>query len=146
MDSIGQAINNLGQVTGGFYTGQPGYDAFLYSNGKMVDLGTGYGYAINDEGVVVGSTSSGFLAASLGEALLYSNGRMVDLNDVIDSTLGVHLGSAMGINDAGQIVNDGGGRAYLLTPVPEPGASLFSGKRRAAGSGYSPIRHNRTAA
>jgi hypothetical protein len=36
--------------------------------------------------------------------------------------LGIALADAQDINDRGQIVANGGGRAYLLTPVPEPSA------------------------
>lgn len=105
--SFGGAINDAGQVTG-----TSGFHAFLYSNGQMMDIGPGTGLAINDAGPVTGVSS--------GHAFLYSNGQMMDLNDLIDPALGITLSAARGINDHGQILANGGSRAYLLTPVPEP--------------------------
>ena len=58
-------------------------------------------------------------------AFLYNGSTMLNLNDLIDPSSGWKLTSAEGINDAGQIVGFGylgnGPRAFLLTPVPEPG-------------------------
>ncbi len=102
--SIGNAINNLGQVTGLTQT-KTDWDptAFLYSNGVMQDIGTlggtySEGTAINDEGQVVGS--SGGKGNGQDLAFLYSNGSMHDLG-----TLGGGLfSSASGINDSGEVV------------------------------------------
>lgn len=60
-------------------------------------------------------------------AFLYSNGVMVDLNTLIDPNLQITLAEARGINDLGQIVVNGNGHAYLLTPVPEPGTWVLLG-------------------
>ncbi|HST79825.1 MAG TPA: HAF repeat/PEP-CTERM domain-containing protein [Verrucomicrobiae bacterium] len=113
--SYGNGINNAGQVTG-FSGGSLTAHTLLYSNGQVVDLGPGIGYAINDAGQVTG--------ASNGHAFLYSNGRITDLNDLIDPALGIPLTGAAGINNHGQIVagygSRGGSYVYLLTPVPEP--------------------------
>jgi len=49
---------------------------------------------------------------------------MVDLNTLIDPRSHFQLTYANAINDAGQITG-GGSHAYLLTPVPEPGAGLM---------------------
>jgi hypothetical protein len=46
---------------------------------------------------------------------------------VIDPALGVTLNNAYGINDQGQIVANSSNRAFLLTPVPEPGTLAFLG-------------------
>lgn len=118
---VGFAINNAGQITG-YFNPIGGEHAFLYSNGEMADLGTlpgtryAEGYAINNSGQVVGNSGA--------HAFLYSNGHMMDLNTLIDPSLGLTLYEATGINDKGQIVTNAsspaGGRAYLLTPVPEP--------------------------
>ncbi len=100
--------------------------AFLYTNGKIQDLGTlgGYisiGQAINDAGEIVGE-SSFTTAFHTVDAFIYENGQMQDLNDLIDPALKITLTSATGINSSGQIVaNAGNSAAYLLTPVPEPG-------------------------
>ena len=126
----GRGINDLGQVTGQSSTATGQDHAFLYSNGQMTDLGTlggttSTGFGINNLGQVTGSAET-----STGEshAFLYSNGQMIDLNNVIDPVLGVTLHDAEGINDKGQIVaNSTNNRAFLLTPVPEPGTLAFFG-------------------
>jgi probable HAF family extracellular repeat protein len=64
--STAQAINNLGQVVGQTTTeqGNPGYRAYLWSDGQMSDLGTlpGDDYSdasgINDRGEVVGTSAT----------------------------------------------------------------------------------------
>jgi PEP-CTERM motif len=45
---------------------------------------------------------------------------MRNLNDLIDPALHITLEQATAINDRGQIVADGGGRVYLLTPIANP--------------------------
>ncbi len=54
---------------------------------------------------------------------------MVDLNTLIGPASGWILNSANAINDLGQITGtgtfDGVNRAFLLTPVPEPGSLLL---------------------
>ena len=97
--SVGQDINNLGQVTG-FSLITP--HAFLYSNGRMVDLGTlggseSLGFAINDLGQVTGWSETS--AGTVQHAFLYSNGRMIDLG-----TLGGSSSFGTGINDLGQVI------------------------------------------
>jgi probable HAF family extracellular repeat protein len=135
-NSAGLAINNAGQVTGNAYTSAGVYHAFLYSNGQMTDLGTLGSYSegedINNTGQVVGLFFT--TPAGIPRAFLYSNGQMTDLNDLIDPALHVTLSDAFGINDQGQIIARSGGvgpsvggRAYLLTPVPEPGTLALCG-------------------
>lgn len=116
----GYGINNAGQVVG---SANNGY-AFLYSNGQVINLGAlgGNGsvaYGINDAGRIVGEAA---ISNALPRAFLYSDGQMMNLNDLVDPTLGITLGEAVGINDNGQIVANDVSRehAYLLTPVPEP--------------------------
>jgi len=130
--SYGYAINNEGEVTGASGTSPVGPDhAILYSNGQMRDLGglPGYsnntGLAINDAGQVVGTAFN--VNSSISRAFLYSNGQMQDLNNMIDPSLGLTLSDARAINDSGQIVANGGNRAFLLTPVPEQSTLLLSG-------------------
>jgi probable HAF family extracellular repeat protein len=115
------AINASGQVVG--YTYTPGANspthAFLYSNGKMIDLagGNSYAFGVNDAGQVVGQSN--------GHAFLFSNGKLTDLNSLIPANSSWTLWSANAINNKGQIVgygtNPSGARhAFLLTPVPAP--------------------------
>ena len=93
----------------------------LYSVTDLGSLGgnTSTGYSINNAGQVMGIVNR--------HAFLYSNGIMTDLNSLIDPNLQLTLTAATATNDLGQIVANGDdNRAYLLTPVPEPGAwALF---------------------
>jgi probable HAF family extracellular repeat protein len=124
--SVGVAINSSRQVTGSA-DGQ----AFLYSNGSMTSLPTlggtgGSGYAINDGGVVVGSSK--MKGDTVLHAFYYSNGVTQDLNLLFDPTdplaAFVTLTEARGINNAGAIAANGldsrtganQSHAYLLTP------------------------------
>lgn len=98
-----KAINASGQVVGeGFINpADPGYHAFLFSNGSLHDLGTLGGRssgaeAINNSGVVVGwAMAAGANPHQDGEihAFLY-DGAMHDLS----SALGASSSHAYGIN------------------------------------------------
>jgi probable HAF family extracellular repeat protein len=108
------ALNLSGQVAG--ISDMPGnatQHAFLYSGGKMIDLGTLSGrtlscaYGINDLGQVVGSSynySSGEIIDD--HAFLYSSGSLTDLG-----TLGGGGSDAFGIDDSGRIV----GQSYATS-------------------------------
>jgi probable HAF family extracellular repeat protein len=102
----GLAINDRGQITGyaTVLTGFRNQTAFLYSNGRLVDIdgrpatearfsaGTG----INNLGHIVGTSNhlSGFI---------YRGKRMQSLNALVDPKLGWNITSPQAINDAGQI-------------------------------------------
>jgi probable HAF family extracellular repeat protein len=121
-------INDSGQVVG-----TTGSAAFLYSGGKMIDLGSLAGSsgtieadAINSEGQVVGSSD---MSSGIPHAFLWTpttpngnTGTMIDLNTLIGSS-SVSLEGASGINDQGQIVgygtlkSNGSAHAFLLTPT-----------------------------
>lgn len=102
----GLAINECGQITGyvSVTTGFRDRIAFLYSNGRMIDIdgrpSTGErqseGAGINIHGHVVGSSDhlSGFV---------YRGKRMQSLNALIDPALGWDIRFPQAINDAGQI-------------------------------------------
>jgi probable HAF family extracellular repeat protein len=117
--SVAYSINDHGQIVGS--AGAAGH-AFLYSDGKMRDLGTLGGQSstatcINNRGEVVGSSET---AAGGQVAFLYRGGQMLDLNTLITPNSAPPLASATSTNDAGQIVarvNANGGRLFLLTPV-----------------------------
>jgi probable HAF family extracellular repeat protein len=138
--SQAQGINASGQVVGWFYL-SPGSQvshAFLYSDGKMTDLGSlgssgvesDSAAGINASGQVVGSALQGqFNAAGycvqqcVQKAFLYTVGTgMVDLNTFLPSGSGWTLQIADGINDAGQITglgwnSSGAVHAFLLSPM-----------------------------
>ena len=145
--ATGLCINDAGQVAG--YAFASTYHAFLYDTSLgMVDLGTlensplqSYANGINNAGQVVGSSYTGSVDS---HAFLYDNGTMQDLNDLIDSSLGITLFDAQGINNSGQIIANGkDGHAYLLTPqaspaamVPEPTSLAIFGVLGLVGCGY----------
>ncbi len=138
------AINSPGDVVGSGFDQHQNIRAFVYtaSDGMVNVLGTlagnnGNGYTssalgINDLGQVVGNSTISTFAI---HAFIYENSTMYDLNNLIVPGNGVVLESAVGINNEGQIIvngfdNDGGVRAFLLTPinaVPEPSGLLLAG-------------------
>ncbi len=97
--------------------------AFLWYNGKMMDLGVLPGdtnsqaLCINNSGQVVGISKP---SQRSGLAFCWQNGHMVDLNTLISASSGWVLEKAEGINNKGQIVgsgkHNGKDRAFLLTP------------------------------
>jgi hypothetical protein len=103
----GEAINDKGQLTGymSVPTGFRSRVAFIYSNGRLIDIdGRGAsapdrfsaGAGINNHGHVVGSSDhlSGFL---------YRGRRMESLNALVDPKGGWDIVAPQAINDAGQI-------------------------------------------
>jgi probable HAF family extracellular repeat protein len=113
--SFARAINDRGQVVGeSQVTENPNIDgglashAFLYSNGRMQDLGVlgnvdslfSFATAINNHGQVVGSSTTQYTDFDFVDPFLWSAGHMNDLG-----TLGgVENGAASAINDRGVIV------------------------------------------
>jgi probable HAF family extracellular repeat protein len=126
------ALNNNGQVVGWVYHNTSDtYEAFSYLAGNTTWLGNlgqvnSSAYGINDLGQIVGRVYGN----GNDHAFIYSAGSMIDLNSLINPSLGWTLQSAQDINNAGQIVgygldSTGQGRAFLLTPVPEPSGFCF---------------------
>jgi len=115
--SAAYAINDLGQVTGWAHTASEATHVFLYSGGKMTDLGTfgldPVGEAINNHGVIVGQSGNG--------AWIWSGGTFQNLNTLIPPGSGFTLDNATAINDNGRIVVNGYNsigqeHAFLLAP------------------------------
>jgi probable HAF family extracellular repeat protein len=100
---VATSINNNGQAVGYSYVDDIYRHAFLYSNGVISDLGSFGGHsvalAINDRGMIVGSSSDVFRRRS--HAFLYNNGAMEDINP-----LGILESCARGINRFGQVVGE----------------------------------------
>jgi len=125
--SNAQAINNAGQIVGTSSVLPSGEHAFLYSGGKMTDLGTLGGnssaFGINNSGQIVGQFDSGG-ASGVGGAFLYSNGVMTDLMSLIDPSdplVGkLQLNGAIGINDSGWILAYGADFTNPVTPTATP--------------------------
>ena len=145
------AINDSGHAVGNSYDVVSGFTRAIYWDGTATtSLGAlgatddSYAYGINNLGDVVGNNEGG-----QDEAFLHTSGAMYNLNTLAAGFLvpqdGLTVGftrleSAIGINDAGQIVGiglyfDGAevyNRAYFLntlTAVPEPStyAAIFGG-------------------
>jgi probable HAF family extracellular repeat protein len=109
-DSAGFPINDRGQIAGLSFTndipnpttGIPTVDPFLWTAGRMIDLGTlggtiGSANALNNGGQVVGFSD---LAGDLtNHAFLWQRGVLTDLG-----TLGGDNSSATWINEAGEVV------------------------------------------
>jgi probable HAF family extracellular repeat protein len=102
-DGYAVDLNESDQMAGNFRTAgdtsttQP----FLYSGGRMINLGTlggrpSYAWAINESGVVVGEST---LANGNIHAFRYDTLGMADLG-----TLGGDYSTARGINDSGTVV------------------------------------------
>lgn len=117
----GNGINQNGQVTGGSQNAGNLYDAFLLSQGKLIDLGhpNGFldseGFAINSQGDIA---SDGDLAPGQTprHALLYRSGAWQDLGTLVGSD-----SSALSLNNADQVT----GRASTASGTSH--ALLFTG-------------------
>lgn len=118
VETAGAGINDLGQVIGWAHTASEATHVFLYSNGKMTDLGTlgldPVGEAINNHGAIVGQSGNG--------AWVWSAGTFQSLNSLIPPGSGFTLNDATAVNDNGQIVANGYNatgqtHAFLLTPT-----------------------------
>jgi len=139
--STAYSIDNKGdKIVGVSRTSQNVLHAFLYSGGKMQDLGNLPGrnesiaYSVNSNGYIVGMSAPSISSATLkvttnSRAFLYTGSTgMVDLN-TITATNGWILLSATGVDMYGQIAVTGkhptlGTHALLLTPVPEGSPAL----------------------
>jgi len=105
--AIAYGINDTNQIVGESNTANETH-AFLYSSGKMNDLGTlagliGYSsaHAINRAGQVVGESSVSTSQANTIHAVLYEGGTKTDLG-----ALGGDYSSANAINNSGEIVGE----------------------------------------
>lgn len=138
-------INDAGQIVGHATLVDGTARAFLWQDGTVRDLGVLWGGSsangVNAAGQVVGWMGGGGRWDSI-HGFHWQAGVMHDLNDLVNLPTDWWVGTAYGINDAGQIIcdvyGDGMQRAALLTPVPEPmtvafllvGLSLMPGVRR----------------
>jgi probable HAF family extracellular repeat protein len=86
-----------------------GTKAFVYYKGQIFALPTpsnvtgSQAFGINNRNQIVGS----YTTQSASSVFLYSNGVFIDLNQLLPAGSGWDLASAVGINDAGQIVGIG---------------------------------------
>jgi len=114
--SSAYGINNNGEIVGDSWTTNGVEHAFLYTGGKMTDLGTLSGRA-SDESHARGVNNStqvvGYAISTNGsQAFLYTTGTMIGLGPASANSL------AHSINDSGQVVGDwsaDGGGAFLYS-------------------------------
>jgi probable HAF family extracellular repeat protein len=105
------ALNNFGVATGFSTLASGQSDAFVYFQGKMIDIGTlggsaAQGLGVNDFGVVVGySNTTG--DAGIDAFLWTPLTGMIDLNSRLPAGSPWVLLQASGINDEGRIVGYG---------------------------------------
>jgi probable HAF family extracellular repeat protein len=105
-----RTINDRAQIAGVSFTdsvvnpvtGVPAYDAFLWENGKMTDLGNLGGtqsdvQGLNNRGQIIGEMT---LAGELGpHPFFWDKGKLTDLG-----TFGGDFGLAIGLNEEGEVV------------------------------------------
>lgn len=124
-NSLGLRINNSNQIVGNFAQGSM-WHAFLWSSGTPTDLGTIAGrdssnaWAINNAGVVVGSSFINAQPVKDSVAYIYQNGQLQDLNTLLPANSGWVLAIAVDINNRGQILAGGthNGQAGLCILTP----------------------------
>jgi probable HAF family extracellular repeat protein len=158
-------LNERGEVTGISYTnstpnattGIPTFDPFLWSHGRMIDLGTLGGTmagpnAINSRGQVAGL--SNLAGDQTAHPFLWDRGKLKDLG-----TLGGSYGEADGLNDEGAVVGfayvaddshvdaflwENGKMKDLGNPGCDSSAAAINNRRQAVGTGLlagCSIRH-----
>lgn len=114
--SSGIAMNASGQVVGYARMDQANDSrAFLYSDGKLTDLGSlsngsSGATAINDSGTAAGSSTA---ADGSIRAVLFKDGAIQDLGALPGSSTGLDQSTALGINDKGEVVGQSNGHPFL---------------------------------
>jgi probable HAF family extracellular repeat protein len=114
-------INDSGEVVGTGYISDSNFHAFLYSGGKMTDLGPrgavqASAIAINNSGQIIGGYY--LTSGAVGEFLI-TNGKLTTL----PVPAGSYAVTAFAINDIGDIV----GTIYFNSGAPPHAAKFISG-------------------
>jgi probable HAF family extracellular repeat protein len=108
--TIGNGLNNFGQITGFFYPEIYVQHAFVYTPGKrIVDISTPFdhsvGNVINNAGQVTGWCWSAAFAENSMYAFLYTPGEgMKSLGALGTNINGISVSEGYGINNIGQVV------------------------------------------
>jgi probable HAF family extracellular repeat protein len=124
--AVAYGINDAGQVVGSSVTSTGANHPFLYSNGRMIDLGTlgspdnvnwwNSAQGVNNSGVVAGTS---YDAQGNFFGFVWSNGKMTKIG-----TLGGSWSQAWAINNNGQVT----GNAYTKTGASHAFLRSASGK------------------
>jgi probable HAF family extracellular repeat protein len=154
LSSVGNAINDLGQVAGWVLNGSFQRQPVVWNTPSAFSLlpllsgaTEGEPFSMNSSGVVVGKSTGGV-------ATLWQDGQAYNLNNLIQPGSGVTLIGANAINDQGWIVGECivpgvSARGFLLVPIPEPSSALLAaygllrlvaGSRRLAAAAHSLVR------
>jgi probable HAF family extracellular repeat protein len=124
------ALNDAGEIAGGAVFPNHPFDAFLWKNGVVTDLGTvdgdgcSWARAMNNRGQVVGQSFA--CDGSVVHSFLWEDGSIVDLNMLIPTSVSMQLVDPVSINDRGEIAGLGVppgctldtvcGHAFVLIP------------------------------
>jgi probable HAF family extracellular repeat protein len=114
-------MNNAGEVVGTGYLTSANFHAFVYSAGKMTDLGPANAYqasavAINNSGQIIGGY---YLNSGTGGEFLFTAGKMTTL----PVPAGANAVSAFAINDNGEIA----GSIFFTSGAPAHAAKFANG-------------------
>lgn len=127
--SYGNTIDSAGQVAGFSEDANFVKHAFVYSSGTLKDLGVPSGYnnsnaiAMNDNGQIVGVATGGSSGAGRFAFVYTNSSGFLNIQTLVNDS-NITISSAVGINNAGQIIatgndfgpNGGNVVAFLLTP------------------------------
>jgi probable HAF family extracellular repeat protein len=108
---LANAINDAGEIVGAAAFPNHPFDAAIWRNGVVTDLGALPGdcgseaLVLNSKGQVVGGS---FSCDGIAEhAFLWENGKMFDLSKLIPSNSGAHMVEPNALDDRGEIAADG---------------------------------------
>jgi probable HAF family extracellular repeat protein len=123
-------INDAGEIVGraDFSLTSTNHHAFLWKNGKMIDLGVAPGQPcstaidINSRGQIIINT--GICGIGGGPGVLWEHGNLYVLNNLIPANSDLSVGDVNFINDRGEIavtghLPNGDQRAVVLVPCDQ---------------------------
>jgi probable HAF family extracellular repeat protein len=99
MLALAHDINDAGEVAGSWVTREGNFGAFYSTGHRLIDLGPGDGYAINDSGQVAGSR--------------WRDGELFAFYTVDGAIVELGQGVAYDINNQGQVVGVSNGHPFL---------------------------------